>query len=206
MSRSTSLATTNSPARAHHDLRLEAAREAVEQLAFAEHETRLEKRRAHGHVGLRRAQAFLDRARRMTDLQTQIPQEIEDRLDHALAPGRGLIGEDEQKVDVRTRRQEAAPVAARGDHRHALRGRGIVGRIELAGDKTIGGLDQPIHGGAKMRRATTPIDSVDQDALGFRPALVQHFAKMREKAPERRSGRHGSPAARWVPQRPSGPR
>ena len=64
----------------------------------------------------------------MADLLTQIPQDIEDRLDDALAPGRLLVGKKEQQIDVGARRERAAPIAADGDDGQPLGEGRIVGR------------------------------------------------------------------------------
>jgi len=48
----------------------------------------------------------------VADLQLQVPQAIEDRLDDALAPRGLLVGEEEQQVDVGAGGERAAAVAA----------------------------------------------------------------------------------------------
>ena len=69
--------------------------------------------------------ALVDGARRVPDLEAQIPQHIEHVLGDALAPRRLLVGQQEQQIDVGARRQQAAAVAAGRDDRHALGVRGI---------------------------------------------------------------------------------
>ncbi len=56
----------------------------------------------------------------MADLEADVPQAIEDRLGDGLAPGGLFVGKQEEQVDIRARRQQAAAVAAGGDHGHAL--------------------------------------------------------------------------------------
>jgi len=72
----------------------------------------LQHRGADGEILAAEAQALLDRARGVADLEAQIPQRIEHELDHALGMGGLLVGAQEQEVDVGERRQGAAPVAA----------------------------------------------------------------------------------------------
>ena len=67
----------------------------------------------------------------MADLEPHVPQAIEDGLGHLLAPGGLLVGQQEQQIDVRVRRHQAAAVAAGRDHRHALGIGRIVRRIEM---------------------------------------------------------------------------
>ncbi len=69
----------------------------------------------------------------MADLQAEVPQHVKHVLDDLLTMGRLLPREQEQKVDIRKRRQLAAPVAADRDHRHAVARRRVGGRIRLSG-------------------------------------------------------------------------
>ncbi len=71
------------------------------------------------------------RARRVADLQPQIPQNVEDVLDDALAPRRLLVGQQEQEVDVGARRHQPAPVAAGGDDGEALGVGGVVAAVDV---------------------------------------------------------------------------
>ena len=71
-----------------------------------------------------------DVADRMADLQLQVPQYIEQRLDHLLAPWASRSGAEEHQVQVAVGRHLAAPGAAQPDDRHALARRGVGDRIE----------------------------------------------------------------------------
>ncbi len=67
----------------------------------------------------------------MADLQPQVPQGIEHRLDHLLCPSGGLPRRDEGDVDIAVRRHLPAAIAA---HRHqgdALAGAAIAGRVKM---------------------------------------------------------------------------
>src|SRR5262245_59932099 len=79
-----------------HDLLVEADHQLVEELALAEQEARLEDRGANGHVRLRLADALIDRAGGVADLESHVPQAIEDRLGDLLAPGGPLVGKQKQ--------------------------------------------------------------------------------------------------------------
>ena len=117
---------------AAHDLLVEARDELVEQRAVAEQVARLEQRGADGHVGLGLADALVDRARRVADLEPHVPQAIENALGDRLAPRGLLVGQQEQQIDVGARREQAAAVAAGRHHRHALAVRRRGGAIERA--------------------------------------------------------------------------
>ena len=103
----------------------------IERLV-AQDQPRIEQRGADGHVGMAEAHALVDVARGVADLEAEIPQQIEHVFGDALAPGGLLVGQQKQEIDVGARREQAAAVAALGHDRHALGGRRIVGRIDVA--------------------------------------------------------------------------
>src|SRR5262245_8622262 len=70
-----------------------AAAEIVKQSAVAEDQPRIEERRADGHVGAAAADALVDIARGVADLEAEIPQQIEHVFGDALAPGGLLVGQ-----------------------------------------------------------------------------------------------------------------
>src|ERR671913_1759829 len=84
----------------------------VEQFAIAPNVARLEQRGADGLVALAVAQALIDGACGVADLEAQVPQQVEHELDQLLAAWRLLVRPQEQQIDVRQRRQLAAAVAA----------------------------------------------------------------------------------------------
>ena len=118
-------------------LGVEAGDQLVVERSVAPDEARLEHRGADGHVGARQADAFVDRARGVADLQAEVPEQIEDELDDALAPGRLLVGQQEQEIDVGAGRQRAAAIAADGDHRHALGGARFRRRVDVVGGEAV---------------------------------------------------------------------
>ncbi len=80
---------------------------------------------ADGEVFAAKAQAVLDGARRVADLQAQIPQHVERAFDDALGPGGDLVGGEEEEVDVGMGGHFGAAITADGDHRETFTGRGV---------------------------------------------------------------------------------
>ena len=99
---------------------VEPRRHFVVELLVAEHEPRLQERGADRHVGLGLADAFVDRTRRMADLQPHVPQAIEQRFGDRFAPGGLFVRQQKQQIDVGAGRQQAAAIAAGRHHRHAF--------------------------------------------------------------------------------------
>ena len=102
----------------------------VERLVAGQ-KPRLEDRGADRHVAARLPDRFIDRARGVADLQSHVPQAIENGFGDLLAPGGLLVGQDEQQIDVGFRRHQAAAIAAGGDHGHALGAGGDRRAIEM---------------------------------------------------------------------------
>jgi hypothetical protein len=76
----------------------------VEQAFLAAQKPCFKDRRSDRVIGLRKAHALVDRTRRMPNLQAQIPKQVQNELDDALAP-RGLFERQQEKeIDVRSRR------------------------------------------------------------------------------------------------------
>ena len=100
--------------------------------AVAEQEARFEDGGADGHVRLGLADAFVDRARGVADLQPEVPQAIEDRFGDQLAPGGLLV----RAAGTADRCRSRAP-AGRGRSRRWRRppcvrpSDGILRRIEM---------------------------------------------------------------------------
>ncbi len=92
-------------ARAGRHFRPEAFAQFVVKIHVAPKVAGFEKGGADRDVLLGEPDAFAERARRMTDLQPQIPQHVQDEFDDALAPGGLLEGPHEQQIDVRAGRQ-----------------------------------------------------------------------------------------------------
>ena len=83
-----------------HDLAVEAFYQFIEQLTASKDEPCLQQCGADGHVGLGLTQTLGHGTRRVADLLAEIPQQIKHRLHDALAPGRLLVGQQKQQVDV----------------------------------------------------------------------------------------------------------
>ena len=149
-----------------HDLGLEPLLELVEQRSVAGEVPRLERRGPYRHVRLRHPQALVDRAHRVADLLAEVPEHIEDVLGDLLAPGRLLVGQDEEEIDVRARRKRAAAIATDGSNRDRLGARWVVDRIDLARRKNVDRADQFVLGSGEVLRATEALARRHQFGLG----------------------------------------
>ena len=108
------------PAGAFDDVFLKALAQLGEQRLVSQNKPHIEHRGADGHIGAGIFDGLLNIARGVADLEPQIPQQIEDVLHHALAPGRLFVRQQEQQIYVRARGQHAPAITARCDHAHAL--------------------------------------------------------------------------------------
>ncbi len=125
-------------------LGVEAGDQRIVEGAIAPDVARLEHRGADGHVGAGEPDALVDAARGVADRQAEVPEQVEDELHDALAPGRLLVGEQEEEIDIGAGRQRAAAIAADGDHRHALGGARVVGPVDVIGGKAVDRLDDAV--------------------------------------------------------------
>ena len=112
----------------------EPAAEAVGEGLVAPEVAVLEQAGADGDVAFGVAQAVVDGADRVADLEAQVPEAVERALDQALAPGGLLVGGEEEQVDVGEGRHLGAAVAADGDRRDPLGGGRVGERVEPALD------------------------------------------------------------------------
>ena len=104
-----------------------------------------------GEILRAEADAVLDGAAGMADLQPQIPQDVEHGFNHALRPCGDLVGGQEQQVDVGKRRHFTPAIAPHRKDRNPFAGGG-------RGDGV-----QHVHGGHERRR-DQPIGQI-----GIRP-------------------------------------
>ena len=148
-----------------HHLAPEAPHEVGKQALVAEDQARIEERRADRDVGAGKLERLLDGAGGVAHLQPQVPQQIEHVLHHALAPGRLLVGQQEQQIDVGEGREQAPAVAAGGDDGHALRIGGVGGRIDVGGGVVVDEPDQLVLEGREAFRAA-PAVAVGLDLPG----------------------------------------
>ncbi len=170
---------------------VEAGDHLVEQALVAGQEARLERCRPDRHVGLGHADAIVDRAHGMTDLLAEVPQNVEDVLGDLLAPGRLLVGQDEQQIDVRTGRQRGAAIAAHGSQRHRL-GFGRVGvGIDILGGELMDGSDDLVLGLAQVPGAAPALAGAQQFGLGGDACLGQRLLGLGQQGGPRlcRAGR-----------------
>src|SRR5579885_614547 len=114
---------------AGQELLREALLEFLEKLLVAPQVARLQERGADRVVALAIAQALLDGARGVADLEPEVPQQVEHELDDLLAARRLLVGPQEEQIDVGERRQLAAAEAAGRHDRKPLGSARVGGRI-----------------------------------------------------------------------------
>ena len=151
---------------AAHDVGIKTPLQVSEKRLLAPQIARLEQPGADRQIGFGLTQAFLDRARRLTDLQAEVPQQIEQILDNLLGMRGPLVGQQKQQVDVGIGRQLTAPITTDGDDGQPL-ARGRIGeRIDVAGNQVEHRTDQLVHQkgllahhrGAIAARLETPAD------------------------------------------------
>ena len=159
----------------------EALLQLVEQSAIAPEISHLQKCRADGLVALGVAQAFVDGAGGVADLEAEVPQQIEHELDDLLAPGRLLVGTQEQEIEVAKRRQLAAAVAAGRHHAQPLGGAGVgrgvgvaVGEVEQDADDLV---HQVRRGGQHRRPIVAQRPGRLEAAADLGPAAGQRVAQ-----------------------------
>ena len=165
---------------AHH-LVVEAGLQLVEQSAVAEQEARFQNGGADGHVRLGLADAFVDRARGMADLQADVPQAIQDRFGDRLAPGGLLVGQQEQQIDVGAGRLQAAAIAAGGDHRHVLGFRRVLRRVEMLAREFVEQTDDLVFHPAQALGAAAAVAVLQQHLFRARAAFVERGLQPRRQ-------------------------
>ena len=148
----------------HHFL-VEARDQFVVERLVAGQEPRLEDRGADRHVAARLPDRFVDRARGVADLQSHVPQAIQNGFRDLLAPGGLLVGQDEQQIDVGFRRHQAAAIAAGGDHRHALGAGGDMRAIEMPGRGGVEDADDFVLHEAQPLGAAAAVTVLQQHGL-----------------------------------------
>ena len=173
-------------------LLVEAGDQLFEQLGVAEQIARFQHRGADRHVGLGLADALVHRTGGVPDLQPHVPQTIENGLGNQLAPGGLLVGQEEQQIDVRAGRQQAAPVAAGRHHRHALGLGRIVGGIEMLGRELVEHADDLVLHRAQPLGATPAVPIRQQQPLGGGAPLIEcRLEPLRDRGTSARArGRH----------------
>jgi hypothetical protein len=145
------------PRRAVDHFALEALHQLAEQRLFAMDQPRVEECGADRHVGAGELQGLVDGARGMPDLEAQVPEQIEHVLHHALAPGRLLVGQHEQQIDVGEWGEQAATVAAGGDDGHPLGSGRVGGAIDVADGVVVDEADELVLEGRQPLGAAPPL-------------------------------------------------
>ncbi len=152
------------------------SRQLVEEPLVAPEEARLQKRRANGEILLRQLDALLHRAGRVADLETEVPEAIDEKLGHLLEIGGSLVVVQEEQIDVRARCQLASTVAADRRHRDLLAGR----RIGAVEEPPVGIVERALQDGIHLPRQLV------MDDLGVPSGLevtLDGLAPLAEAAP-----------------------
>ena len=89
------------------------------------------------------------------------------------SPGRLLVGQQKQQIDVGARRQHAAAIAAGGDDRHVLGLRRVLRGIEVLGRELVQHADDLILHEAQALGAAPAVPVLDQQVLGRGASLHQ---------------------------------
>ena len=159
------------PRGALHHLRAEALFKFGKELRVAKDQARIEKRGADGHVGLPILQTLVDGARRVADLEAKIPEQIENVLGDTLSPRGLLVWQQKEQIDVGTRRQQTAPVAAGRHDGHTLGVRRIGCAIDVPDRVVIDQADQLILEQVETGRAAPPVAVNLECSLGRVPCI-----------------------------------
>ncbi len=126
----------------------------------------------------------------MADLQPHVPKAIENAFGDGLAPRGLLVGKQEKEIDVGAGCEQAAPVAAGRDHRHALGIRRDGGAIEPH-RQVVQQPDDLILHRADLFGAGAPVAIAQKLLLGGAAAFREHAFQ-----PLRHSGAQFALAAR----------
>ena len=163
---------------ARHDVFPEPALGLIVQVLVAPQIAPFEQRSADRQVALGHAHHFVERTARMADLEAEVPQVIEHRLDHLFAPGGGLAGGNEGNIDVRMRRHLAAAVTADRDQREPFARRAIGRRVDVLDHVVVHHPDQLVdEERLAVRRLVTGARMLGQPAGDFGLPVAQGAAQ-----------------------------
>ncbi len=163
--------------RALDHLGAEPALQLLGQLLVAGQPPRLQDRGADGEVLARELDALLDGAGGVADFETQVPQGVEHELDDALGVGGGLVGAQEQKIDVREGRQRPAAVAAHGHQSQPFALCGVPGPEHMHGGEVVERGDHLVGDRRQQPRGLDAAGALVQPLLGDHPAPEQRRAQ-----------------------------
>ena len=132
------------------DLGPETLHRLVENRLLAPDQPRFEKGGADGHVGFRQRHQVGNRADRMADLDLEVPQQMQDRLNDGFLSRRRLGRGEKHQVEIAVRCHLAPASSAEPDDGHGF------GRL-VRGDKVVGQPDQLVVqiGRCSRRRPST---------------------------------------------------
>ncbi len=111
----------------------------------------------------------------MADFQPHVPQHVEHIFDDLLTPWGLLVGQQEQEIDIGTRRQSVASITADRDDGHVFRLGRIDHRIDLGGGKFEQHLDQRVHEIGEATRAERAAAVLHQQAFRIGAAAHQRI-------------------------------
>ena len=109
----------------------------------------------------------------MADLQSDVPQAIENGLGDQLAPCGLLVGQQEQQIDVGARRLQPAAIAAGGDDRHALGFGRVLRRVKMLAREFEQDADDFVFHPAEPFGAAPAVPVFEQQLLGLGAAVGQ---------------------------------
>src|SRR5262245_26163465 len=133
----------------------------------------------------------------MADLEAQVPQQVEQVFHHALSPGRLLVRQHEQQIEVGGGCEQAPAEASGGNNRHSLR----IGWVGRAIDVAAGVDERQLNEGIVEQRqtlgATAPVAIAFKLPSGGRARRAQELLQTLDHGRPRRRHR-----ARHVDQSP----
>ena len=155
----------------------------IEQRLIAPHIAPFEQCGADCQIAFGHPHHIVERAAGMPDLERQIPQVIEHRLDHLFAPGGLFTRGDEGNIDVRMRRHFAAPIAAHRHDRQPLARGAVVRGVDIGDDVIVDYPDQLIDQECLRLGAVMPGGGMRAQPGGnLGPAIGQGSAQQRDHA------------------------
>jgi hypothetical protein len=143
-------------------------------------ETRVENGGAYGQIALRQTDAFVHIAGGVPDLEAHVPKHVEHIFDHLFGPGGRFVGQQHHQVDVRTRGQRVAAIAADGDKREIFRSRRIGHRIGMLRGIAVKDADDLVLQTAKPAGAVKAASVLAQQ-IRNRLAAIDHRFLQRGK-------------------------
>ena len=112
----------------------------LRQIAIAKQVARVQQTGLDGHIFLGETDTFLRRSKGVADFQAHIPEGVEHEFYDALRMRAGLVGTNEQQIDVRRRCQNRAAISAGCKYGETLALGGIAGAEHVRCGEIIQGM------------------------------------------------------------------